>query len=170
MNVLLNTIIDTTILESVDVDENEMQNIVHYGDLFFNTSSETPEEVGMCSVLLSDLKNTYLNSFCFGFRLIDSEVSGLFLSYYFNSNYGRKIMTLLAQGATRYNLSKTYFNDILIKIPNLSEQTAIASILSDMDTEIDALTAKLNKLRNIKQGMMSELLTGHIRLVEQETR
>jgi type I restriction enzyme S subunit len=52
--------------------------------------------------------------------------------------------------------------------PTEAEQTAIAEILSDMDAEIDALTAKLNKLRNIKQGMMSELLTGRIRLTEQE--
>ncbi len=49
----------------------------------------------------------------------------------------------------------------------VAEQTAIAEILSDMDTEIDALTVKLNKLRNIKQGMMSELLTGKIRLIEE---
>jgi type I restriction enzyme S subunit len=53
--------------------------------------------------------------------------------------------------------------------PTIAEQAAIAEILSDMDAEIDALTVKLNKLRNIKQGMMSELLTGHIRLTEQET-
>ena len=50
----------------------------------------------------------------------------------------------------------------------VAEQTAIAEILSDMDAEIDALTAKLNKLQNIKQGMMSELLTGRIRLAESE--
>ena len=48
------------------------------------------------------------------------------------------------------------------------EQTAIAEILSDMDAEIDKLTAKLSKLRGIKQGMMSELLTGRIRLIEQD--
>ena len=47
-----------------------------------------------------------------------------------------------------------------------NEQTAIAEILSDMDAEIDALTAKLNKVKHIKQGMMRELLTGRIRLVE----
>lgn len=52
--------------------------------------------------------------------------------------------------------------------PTIAEQVAIAEILSDMDAEIDALTAKLNKLRNIKQGMMSELLTGRIRLVGSE--
>jgi type I restriction enzyme S subunit len=166
LNVLLNTVIDITILENVDIFENESQNSVQSGDLFFNTSSEIPEEVGMCAVLLNDLENTYLNSFCFGFRLTDSEINGLFLSYYFNSNYGRKIMTLLAQGATRYNLSKSYFNDTYIKLPSLPEQTAIASILSDMDSEIDALKAKLNKMHHIKQGMMSELLTGRIRLVE----
>ena len=50
--------------------------------------------------------------------------------------------------------------------PTLEEQTAIAEILSDMDGEIDALTAKLSKYRQIKQGMMSELLTGKIRLLE----
>ena len=51
-----------------------------------------------------------------------------------------------------------------IRIPSLPEQTAIATILSDMDTELDTLTAKLAKARQIKQGMMQELLTGRIRL------
>lgn len=48
------------------------------------------------------------------------------------------------------------------------EQAAIAAILSDMDAEIDVLTAKLNKVRNIKRGIMQELLTGRIRLLEDE--
>lgn len=52
--------------------------------------------------------------------------------------------------------------------PTKSEQIAIAEILSDMDAEIDALTTKLNKAKRIKQGMMSELLTGRIRLVAQK--
>lgn len=171
LNVLMNTIIDIDILELVEVAVNEKQNAVQSGDLFFNTSSETPEEVGMCAILTQSLKNTFLNSFCFGFRLTDDEIDGLYLSYFFNSNYGRKIMMFLAQGATRYNLSKVYFNDTVLTLPTKKEQAAIADVLSDMDAEIDALTAKLHKLRNIKQGMMSELLTGRIRLleVEQET-
>lgn len=49
--------------------------------------------------------------------------------------------------------------------PTKDEQSAIGAILSDMDTEIDALEAKLAKARAIKQGMMQELLTGRIRLV-----
>jgi len=51
-------------------------------------------------------------------------------------------------------------------IPNISEQTAIAEILSDMDAEITALEGKLSKAREVKAGMMSVLLTGRIRLVE----
>lgn len=52
-----------------------------------------------------------------------------------------------------------------IPFPSLSEQTRIATILSDMDLEIEALAQKLHKARQIKQGMMQELLTGNVRLV-----
>jgi type I restriction enzyme S subunit len=52
-----------------------------------------------------------------------------------------------------------------VPIPDLSEQIAIATILSDMDAEITALESKLAKARQIRQGMMQELLTGRIRLV-----
>ncbi len=54
------------------------------------------------------------------------------------------------------------------KVPRLAEQTAIAAILSDMNAEIAAVEAKLAKARNLKQGMMQELLTGRIRLVHRE--
>ena len=52
-----------------------------------------------------------------------------------------------------------------IPLPDHAEQTAIAGILSDMDAEIAALDAKLAKVRQVKKGMMQELLTGRIRLV-----
>lgn len=55
-----------------------------------------------------------------------------------------------------------------VPFPPIPEQTAIASVLSDMDAEIAALEAKLSKARQVKQGMMSELLTGRIRLVNVE--
>ncbi len=57
------------------------------------------------------------------------------------------------------------FSEIIVRLPRFEEQTAIAVILSDMDAEIAVLEAKLAKARNIKQGMMQELLTGRIRLV-----
>ena len=165
LNVLTNTKININALERVRVSEGESQNTVKKGDLFFNTSSETPEEVGMCAALLDDVENTYLNSFCFGLRITNPEMYPLFLSYYFNSQEGRQIMKVLAQGATRYNLSKTNFSETIITVPDKEEQIAIAHLLLDMDAEIDTLFAKLEKARNMKKGMMSELLTGRIRLV-----
>jgi type I restriction enzyme S subunit len=69
----------------------------------------------------------------------------------------------------RGGLNLTILRNLDILFPPLTEQTAIAEILSDMDAEITALEKKLSKARLIKQGMMQELLTGRIRLTEQET-
>lgn len=165
LNVLNNPIINTKELELVDISSNENQNKALKGDLFFNVSSETPEEVGICSVLLDDISNLYVNSFCFGFRITDKEVSGIYLSYLFRTSLGRDKMSSIAQGATRYNLSKDYFNEIELTIPpTKAEQTAIANILTTMDNEIEALEKERDKYKCIKQGMMQQLLTGKIRL------
>ena len=63
------------------------------------------------------------------------------------------------------SLNTQILNGVLVALPSLPEQTAIAAILSDMDTEIAALETKLAKARQLKQGMMQELLTGRVRLV-----
>lgn len=166
MNIMANPIIDIDYLDYVNIGSSEIQNKAIKGDLFFNGSSETPEEVGMCSVLLSDIQNLYLNSFCFGYRLNkEYKTDGLYLSYFFRSSEGRKLFFSMAQGATRYNLSKANFNKLEIKLPPPFEQTRIATVLSDMDKEIEALESKLEKYRKIKVGMMQQLLTGKIRLV-----
>ena len=165
LNVLNNTVIDISKLESVQVNEDEYQNEVLKGDLFFNTSSETPEEVGMCAVLMDSIRNTYLNSFCFGFRLKTKKVYALFFSYYFNSQEGRKIMRVLTQGATRFNLSKDYFSQTEIELPPYEDQVEIAQTLADMEGDILSLEKKCLKYKAIKQGMMEELLTGKVRLV-----
>jgi type I restriction enzyme S subunit len=63
-------------------------------------------------------------------------------------------------------ISKKDFSEITFRFPNSkSEQSAIAQVLSDMDSEISDLEAKRDKYKSIKQGMMSELLTGNIRLL-----
>ena len=170
LNVMSNVIIDNSELSLVDLTSNEKQNQVKKGDLIFNGTSETPDEVGMCAVLLEGFENLYLNSFCIGFRPHSNEVDGLYLAYYFRSDEGRKIMKVLAQGATRYNLSKTALKDINFPLPQFSEQQAIATILYDMDKEIESLEKRRDKTRQIKQGMMQELLTGRIRLVKDTSK
>jgi len=166
MNIMTNVVIDSDTFEQVKVSPAEAQNEVMQGDLFFNGSSETPEEVGMCAVLFDDVQNVFLNSFCFGFRFREgAETDGLYLAYFFRSSEGRELLKSLAQGATRYNLSKTSLLKLKFQLPPLPEQTAIAAVLSDMDAELAALEQRRDKTRALKQGMMQELLTGRTRIV-----
>jgi len=94
-----------------------------------------------------------------------NTLDGLFLSYVIR--YDKKQVLQLVTGTTVYHL---YASDMkkfkLLVPPTIEEQTAIATILSDMDLEIETLQAKLDKYKAIKQGMMQELLTGRIRLLE----
>ncbi len=70
--------------------------------------------------------------------------------------------------ATVDSLRLPTFQKFILRLPpTIEEQTTIANILSDMDSEIEALEQKLNKYKNIKEGMMQELLTGRIRLLEE---
>ena len=164
LNVLNNVTIDKDMVGEVDVRFGEKQHAVRKGDLFFNVSSETPEEVAMCAVLMEDMPNTYLNSFCCGFRLNKPDHNPLFISYYFNSNIGRDALRGIASGITRYNLSKKAFREKMLVWPEYSEQRAIAEVLSEMDASIIALEAKREKYMRIKEGMMRDLLTGKVRM------
>ena len=72
---------------------------------------------------------------------------------------------VLAAGLKVYGLSKTSISKILVFVPPVKEQKAIAAVLSDIDDEIEALEKRLAKTRDLKQGMAQELLTGRTRLV-----
>jgi type I restriction enzyme S subunit len=77
----------------------------------------------------------------------------------------KNILSFIASG-TRAKLNRSELNKITIRQPaTKAEQTAIAAVLSEMDAEIAALEARVAKARQVKQGMMQELLTGRIRLV-----
>ena len=137
------------------------------GDLLFNGTSETPGELAMGAVMGEQISNLYLNSFCLGFRIQDeNKYDPLFLAYFFRGSVGRIIMNALAQGATRYNMSKSQFSALELFIPAYDEQRAIATVLSDMDAGIAALERRRDKTRVVKQGMMQQLLTGRVRLIE----
>lgn len=155
-----------TRLESVTLGASERQSRVAQGDVLFNGSSETPEEVALAAVVdFAPKSATYLNSFCFGFRVKRLDlVDPTYLALYFRSDGGRAIVSSLAQGATRYNIAKTKFLELAPELPPVDEQVAIAALLGDAEDEIDILRERLAKARAIKQGMTYELLTGRTRL------
>jgi type I restriction enzyme, S subunit len=161
MNIFTNSKIDPTFLEYVEIKKHERQSIVKKGDLFFTTSSETVEEVGMTSVLLDDIEECYLNSFCFGFRLYNfDDLLPEYVPYLFRGEEVRKNISLIGRGSTRYNLPKTeLLNRLQLKLPPLPTQRKIARILSTADAVIEKTQAAIAKYKAIKQGMLHDLFT-----------
>ena len=91
------------------------------------------------------------------------NVSTKFLYYWFESN--ATAIDELGSGSTVKGISLGDLKAITFLLSSLEEQTAIATVLSDMDAELTALETRRDKTRALKQGMMQELLTGRIRLV-----
>lgn len=153
-------------LERVNVGPAERQNRVLKGDVLFNGSSETPEELALAAVVdYNPSPRTYLNSFCFGYRLKrDDQIDPTYLAHFFRSSQGRDLVSVLAQGATRYNIAKTKLLQVAPILPPIEEQRAVVSVLSDVEAEMSVLDARLSKARAIKTGMMQQLLTGRTRL------
>jgi len=87
-----------------------------------------------------------------------------FLYYVLTSR--RELVKTMGQQGTQSNLNKGIVQGFEILLPPVEEQTSIATVLSDMDADIEALESRLAKTRAIKQGMMQELLTGRTRLPE----
>jgi type I restriction enzyme, S subunit len=101
------------------------------------------------------------------YRISDfsERVNGYFFFLYFSSNFYGRIMQMTAKSSVD-SVRREMIAKMLIPLPpTKAEQTAIANILSDMDVETAVLEAKLTKARQLKQGMMQELLTGRIRLI-----
>ncbi len=144
----------------VNINASENQNKVEYGDILITTSSETANEVGYTNVIDKKPHNdTYLNSFCFGLRPLDLKFPNiLFSKYLFKNNEYRNAVVLLAQGVTRYNISKTKVVELKLSIPkNIAEQKKIAACLSSLDDVIEGYEEKLTTLKEHKKGLMQNL-------------
>ena len=133
MNVFSNPISNPEMTEPIEIDPK--QNEVEVGDVFFTTSSETPEEVGMSSVLLEKRGKIYLNSFCFGFRPTE-KIDSYYLAYMLRSESAREKIILLAQGISRYNISKNKVMEIAVSLPSLDEQKLIGQYFRQLDNLI----------------------------------
>lgn len=154
MNVFQNAVASLEQLDSVEIDPK--QNEVKKGDVFFTTSSETPEEVGMSSVWKYNYDNVYLNSFTFGYRP-NIEFDLDYLAAMLRSTTVRKKITFLAQGISRYNISKTKMMDIEVPVPSLEEQAKIGAFLSNVEQTITLHQRKLEKLQELKKGYLQKM-------------
>ena len=157
LNVYSNNIINDKDFQYVSIKDGEKQNVVEYGDVLFTLSSETPEEVGIGSVYLGKEK-VYLNSFCFGIHIINTEVVfSPYLSYYVSSTPFRKFIYPYAQGSTRFNLCKADFEKASIKLPSLENQRRIYSVLCHITSKVETEKSLLDFYNAQKQYLLRQM-------------
>ncbi|MFA4828056.1 MAG: restriction endonuclease subunit S [Thermodesulfovibrionales bacterium] len=136
------------------------------GDIVFVDASEDDEGTSRHIVVKNPDGIPYIS----GLHTIvakskDNSLDNDFKRYCFQTKVVKSQFKFYAVGTKVSGISKTNIAKIEIAIPSKAEQTRIATILSDMDAEIEQLEQKLDKYKMIKQGMMQELLNGRTRLI-----
>lgn len=134
------------------------------GDLLFAGSGETKGEIGKCVAIISD-KEAYAGGDIVILRNHSGRANSEFLGYALNAPYVARQKASYGQGDAVVHISARALSEVWLHLPSFDEQSAIATILSDMDAEITALEQRRDKTRVIKQGMMMQLLTGRVRLI-----
>ena len=160
LNVFSNPIADCYGIEAVEIDDKQHKVIT--GDIFFTASSETPEDVGMTSLWLGAQDNLYLNSFCFGYRMTANHNS-IFMAYSLRSPQFRSKIQLLAQGISRFNISKKKVMELISTFPSLSEQIRIAEFFRVLDDLIAAAKKKADLLKLKKRYYLQAIFNQRLR-------
>ena len=136
---------------------------VTFGDILFAASGETKEEIGVCAAIV-DKRDIFAGGDIVVFTPV-TGINPIFFGTLLNMPFIQKQKSERGQGDAVVHIHADSLSEIIVSIPEKSEQDAIAVVIKDLNNEIDELEKKLAKYQQIKQGMMQELLTGRIRLV-----
>jgi type I restriction enzyme M protein len=167
-NIANNTYIKQFELGTVIILPTEKQNKVKQYDLFFLMSSEGYADVGKSSLLIDVLTDdTYLNSFCKGFRITSNNISPKFLNYLLLSNEFREKIILEGKGFTRINLKMEKISDLEFYYPsNVGAQNKIETFLDNrlgvIDIAIENLTKQIETYKNLRKSLINDATNGKI--------
>jgi len=158
-------------IQSIDnlglINSNEAERSIYdlkMGDVIFVRSSVKPEGVGLTMLVTKTLPGTVFSGFLIRFRS-NYLLSKSFKKYCFSSESFRKRLISSSTVSANTNINQEALKRLPLAYPNsLEEQSTIAQVLSDMDSEIESLEQKRDKYKQLKIGMMQQLLTGRIRL------
>ena len=151
------------ILGSVNIEETEFKkNIVEYGDILFQRSSETREEVGQANVYLDkEIPATFGGFVIRGKKKADYDP--VFLNNLLKTSQSRNEITSKSGGSTRYNVGQDTLGAVSIYTTSLPEQQKIATFLTSIDERIQLLEKKKSRLEAYKKGVMQKLFSQEIR-------
>src|SRR5659263_206161 len=151
------------IIGSVDVDNDTVNKYpVNFGDILFQRSSETREEVGTASVYLDNQKTATFGGFVIRGRKI-SEYIPLFLNQLLKTDMARNDITSKSGGSTRYNVGQETLANVTLPFPCLAEQTKISSFITVVSEKISQLKKKKSLLEQYKKGGMQKIFDQEVR-------
>lgn len=140
------------------------------GDVVITKDSETPGDIAVPAFVSEDLSGVVCGYHLAILRSLEGKVDGEFLSYLLSMPNTRYYFFTLATGATRFGLSVGSIGKAHFYLPPIEEQQKIVSVLSNMDREIETLQRKLLCLKQEKEALMQQLLTGkrRVRIEDEE--
>ena len=136
---------------------------VRRGDVLFNRTSETQDEIGLAATYLG-AERVVFGGFVIRARPTDQSLDPVFSGYALRAPVIRSQIIPMGQGAIRANIGQHNLGLVVAPLPPLNEQRAIAAALSDVDALLDGLERLIAKKRDLKQAAMQQLLTGLTRL------
>lgn len=156
------------IIGCVDVTEKVFEESkVEYGDVLFQRSSETREEVGQASVYVDKNKSATFGGFVIRGKKI-GEYNPIFINFLLKTDLIRKDITDKSGGSTRYNVGQDTLKTVDIHLPSIAEQTKIADFLISIDEKIAQLTQKCELLARYKKGVMQQLFNQELRFKDDD--
>jgi type I restriction enzyme S subunit len=145
------------IIGSVDVNDETIRKFsVNYGDILFQRSSETQEEVGTANVYLDEKQTATFGGFVIRGKKI-GEYEPIFLNKLLKSKSVRNNISSKSGGSTRFNIGQEILSSVKVLLPSIKEQRKIASCLSSLDALIAGQVEKIEQLKLHKKGLMQGL-------------
>lgn len=159
-------LIESKIIGRVQVSDKQLGDYqLKYGDVLFNRTSETFEEIAMAAIYLDKAVATF-GGFVIRGRPKSNEISPNFSAFLFQASGFRTQAIKLGQGAVRANIGQKDLAKISILVPPIKEQKKIAQVLSTWDKAIATTEQLLASSQQQKKALMQQLLTGKKRLTE----
>ena len=158
------------IIGKVDIDDDTFEKYsVGYGDVVFQRSSETREEVGTANVYLDKEYKATFGGFIIRGKKI-GEYDPVFMNELLKTPSARKEITTKSGGSTRYNVGQETLSDVDVMFPTLEEQEKIASLFSLIDNKISIQEEKVDALKVYKKGMMQKIFSRELRFKDDDGR
>ena len=172
-DVYKNDITPTKLNGKVQLEDSEIDRYtIQRGDVFFTRTSETKDDIGVCSTCLNTIENSGFSGFVIRFRFHNNVHLPEYSRYHFQTHWKKVIIESKMNIVTRSSLSQQVLGDTPVLIPDVNEQQQIVSYLDEQTKLIDKTISieekRIELLKEYRQSLISEVVTGKLKVTKDE--